>query len=217
MPKTDFHERNAIRWGDALRKSLGAIPARTSIWVGDQDIMAVLKNFMGANFNHAHLPTGGGFDYREVAPAFERNCIEFKVEDKLVDIAKPERLVLWHFPQSPRNSFLLLELAKLKPTGVYEDSSEFPSEELVDIGRGRYLNRSVWDDGFYGYDEHDREKPLPDAARLVTRWLSGKILLVAKGSLWNGDPDTYDARHSRMTAEEIAIVIERSLRSRSAA
>jgi hypothetical protein len=214
MSKNAFHEENAARWEAALRKTAGPVPARTSIWVDASDIAAVLVNFMGANFAHAHLPTGGGLDFEEIAPAFERGCVEFRVEEKVADIAKPARLILWHFPGSPRNSFLLLELAKLKPSGVYQHAGE--SEELVDLGKMQYVNRSVWDAGFYGHDANGREKPLPAAARLVTRWLGGKILFVAKGSLWNRNSGTYDARHSRMTAEEISVAIESALH-RSAA
>jgi hypothetical protein len=43
------------------------------------------------------------------------------------------------------------------------------------------------------------------------RWLQGKVLLVAKGSLWNSVPATYDGRHNGMTAAEIRRTIERSL------
>jgi hypothetical protein len=31
-------------------------------------------------------------------------------------------------------------------------------------------------------------------AWIAVRWFKGKVLLVAKGNLWNGDPATYDGR-----------------------
>jgi hypothetical protein len=62
-----------------------------------------------------------------------------------------------------------------------------------------------------GPDENGDEIPVPDDARLTVRWLRGKVLLVAKGSLWNGDPAAYDGRHNGMTAAQIRITIERSL------
>jgi serine/threonine-protein kinase len=73
-----------------------------------------------------------------------------------------------------------------------------------------YVSREIWDRGFL-HDENGDEIPIPDNARLVMRLLQGKVLLVAKGSLWNSDPATYDGRHNTMTAAQIRRIIERSL------
>jgi hypothetical protein len=119
---------------------------------------------------------------------------------------------LEYFAEAPRESFLLLELAKLAPSMVDEDSG--PNRETVlEYPLGHYMSHDLWERGYLRHDENGREVPLPRDSRFVTRWFSGKILIVAKGSLWNGVPATYDGRHNTMTAEEIRGVIGRTLAS----
>jgi hypothetical protein len=86
------------------------------------------------------------------------------------------------------------------------------SEELVEVAPAEYVSRDAWDRGFLGHDENGDEIPIRDDARLTVRWLQGKVLLVAKGSLWNSDPANYDGRHNGMTAAQIRTTIERSAR-----
>jgi hypothetical protein len=93
----------------------------------------------------------------------------------------------------------------------------FSMVEILPHERGEGLdNRLIWDRGFLDHDENGDEIPIPRHARLTVRWLQGKVLLVAKGSLWNSDPATYDGRHNGMTAAQIRSTIERSLRQNSA-
>ena len=82
---------------------------------------------------------------------------------------------------------------------------------MLELAPSEYVERYVWDQGHLGYDESSREIPLPDDARLMTRWFDGKILFVTKGSMWNGTPATYDGRHDTMSAEQIRAMIERAL------
>jgi len=156
-----------------------------------------------------------------VGPSAEPGCLEFMVGDRVVQIMKPRSLTLERI-DSAGNSFLLLELDNLDPSGVYgtdenepdrnsdAEHAEQSSEELVEVAPAEYVSRDVWDRGFLDHDENGDEIPIPDA-RLTVRWLKGKVLLVAKGSLWNGDPATYDGRHNGMTAAQIRTTIERSL------
>ena len=91
------------------------------------------------------------------------------------------------------------------------EHAEQSSEELVEVAPAEYVSRDIWDRGFLDHDENGDEIPIPDGARLAVRWLRGKVLLVAKESLWNGVPATYDGRHNGMTAAQIRTTIERSL------
>jgi serine/threonine-protein kinase len=178
---------------------------------------------MGENCNHAHFPTGGGLDFLSVGSSAEPGCLEFRTGRRTVQIMKPRSLTLERI-DAAGNSFFLLELDDLDPSGVYETDENEPdqdndaeaerrSEDLVEVAPADYVSRDVWDRGFLDHDENGHEIPIPDDARLAVRWLKGKVLLVANGSLWNGDPGTYDGRHNKMTADQIRQIIERSLAS----
>jgi hypothetical protein len=197
-------------------------------WSGQAAIRDVLAKVLAHTRSHAHLPTGGGHDFDLVRPSREAGVLEFQVERGSVYLAKPKKLVLEQIARRPAESFLLLELAELQPSGAYEVEAEDEDEatdsdwlsrreEVVELAPLEYVERSVWDEGNLGYDSRGREIPLPDDARLVTRWFNGKMLFVTKGSMWNGTPTTYDGRHDTMSADEIRAMIERSLPKRLAA
>jgi hypothetical protein len=212
LPLDDFHETSCATWDAAVASaSSGSAAPASRVWRGDLEISQALASFMGENLNHAHLPSGGGLDFLSVGPSAEPGCLEFMVGDRVVQIMKPRSLTLERI-DSAGNSFLLLELDSLDPSGVYGTEYEKPSsEELVEVAPAEYVRRDVWDGGFLDHDENGDEIPIPDDARLAVRWLQGKVLLVAKGSLWNRDPATYDGRHNGMTAAQIRRTIERSL------
>lgn len=203
--KARLHWRNAIA-------SVGAGNRTTMEWYGAADIGDSLTPFLGENVNHAHYPTGGGQDwkYRELTGV--DGCLALAVEDGVVDLFKPEHMILEHFPDAVQESFLLIELANLAPdpvTSVYEGSQEYG--ELPD---GRTFDRSAWDAGYLDHDVNGLGTPVPDNARLVVRWLNGKILVVAKGSMWNGTPATYNGNHNDLSASQIRQTIETALAQR---
>ena len=132
---------------------------------------------------------------------------------------KPHRLILERIESDPAQSFFLLELDALEPSGVYpereesqeDDEHAWPGEEVVEVAPGReYYPRRVWDD-----DQTPDGRDLPSSARLVVRMLRGKAMFVTKGSIWNGWRDAYDGRHGRMTAFDIRGIIERALQARA--
>lgn len=207
--KQDFHEKSEKRWTAAISKTLGDTTPRTAEWTVPTDCIRVLTPFVGSNNNHAHLPTGGGMDILKLKTSSEPNCLEIAVADQTAYIVRPKRLVFEHIPESPRNSFFLLELDTLKPSGVYEET-DGASEEIIEVN-GDYLNREILDRGYLGHDEDGDEIPLPDKTKLLVRFFKGKILIVAKGSVWNGVPELYDGRHSKMTSTEIRQFIERRI------
>ena len=203
-----FFEKVRSRWLDAIT-SVGASDATSKEWRGTAAIGAALDPFLGQNINHAHYPTGGGQDWRFRAQSYLEGCLALGIEERLIDLFIPERMVLQHFPDAVQESFLLIELAALPAdpvTSVYRDSQEYG-----ELPGGEVFPRSAWDAGYLDHDEEGREIPLPEDARLVSRWLNGKILVVAKGSIWNGDPGTYDGRHNDLTAAQIRERIEAAL------
>lgn len=207
MGLADFHKKSRAAWVEAITGTVGASPPETSEWTTATSIQNVLSGVVADTKNHALLPTGGGQDIDSVSQSVEKGCIDLMV-GRVAYRLKPKRLVLKWIDEHPAESFLLLEADNLAPA-IHQNASG--SEEVVDLGGGEYIDRSAWDDGHRGYDQSGREIPLPKSARLVVRWLGGKFLLLCKGSLWNGDPGTYDGRHAKMTAEQIREIIERSI------
>lgn len=214
VEREKFLEQVLQFWTTAIANVAGNNPPVSETWRGIDSIRTVLRPFMAKNRNHAHLPTGGGMDMLSVDDSVEPGCLEFGIGERTAWVMKPESLTLEFIPESPIDSFLLLELATLRPSGNYEQREtkreEFV-EELVELVRGDYVERGVWDNGFVGHDEEGREISLPDESRLVDRWFKGKILIVAKGSVWNGTPATYDGRHNEMEAIDIRSFITEGL------
>ena len=212
--REEFHKEAQAAWQEAISKVVGPVPAMSQTWNVLPDMQRVLTPFMGQGRNHAHYPSGGGMDFVSVAPSREQGCLEFLVEERMADVMRPSALTLEHFPETPVESFLFLDLAATAPSGVYESVGGM-SEELVELRPGRYVQRGVWDDGFNGHDEHGRELPLPPEARLVTRWLSGSIMFVSKGSLWNNAPRTYDGGiHNTVGRHKVRHMIQEALDKR---
>lgn len=218
-----FHEESRAMWDATITAVAGPGAGSKVVWRDKKAIAAALAPFMGQAKNHAHFPTGGGHDFLDVRASAEPGCLEFKVSEGTAYVMKPRKLTLERL-DSEGNSFLLLELDELEPSGVYDrdddddddrndrdDDEDRGSEELLELSPGEYVDRSQWDRGFLGYDADGDEIPFPNDARVVVRWFRGKVLFVGKGSLWNGDPGTYDGRHDRMTVAQIRRVIERSL------
>ena len=219
--RDEFRAKNSAAWEAAIAP-LGVAPGQSRTWTGQSAIARVLDPVMGANLNHSLLPGGGGLDFEAVGPSREPGCLEFTIGDRVAYIGRPKSLTFERL-EADGESFFLLELDRLDPSGVYpreEDDLEQEdrgarrirqSEELVELSPRDYVSRSVWDRGFLRYADDGSEIPLPRSARLANRWFKGKVLIVAKSSLWNSVAETYDGRHNQMTSADIRSVIERSL------
>lgn len=210
MTRQGYIKQNRERWIAAIAEAAPATES-SKVWREVDEIASVLQLFVGEQMNHTMLPTGGGQDVAEVHPSIEPGCLELRISRKRIYIVRPERLTLERIDGEEAESFLLLELANLKPSGVYEDMGEGLREELLEVGLGYYFDRAHLDYGYLDHDENGDEMPIPDDYRLVVRWLNGKLLFVAKASIWNQHSATYDARHNRMSASRIREIIERSL------
>jgi serine/threonine-protein kinase len=207
-----FDAWNKGQWHQALTKAFPAAIPTSASWTDLDAMVAILTPFCPPNVNHTHLPGGGGMDIIEVAPGREATTLELRDAPSCAFICRPATLALEHFPDSPWNSFFLLETAPLKASGIYERHPR-PYEELLELPDGEYLERSCIDAGYIGHDEAGHEIPIPDPHRLVTRFFSGKFLMVAKSSLWNHDSATYDGRHNQMTAAAIRAIIAAAIKA----
>lgn len=205
----EFHAEVAQRWESAFNE-LGLDGQNSKSWVGSAQIQSKLAHLIMKSTNHAHYPTGGGQDWESISITQERDCLAISISDRSVDVFRPIKMTAEYFPESPQESFVLIELDHLDADQC-QKPFEGLSQELVELPNDGYVNRVIWDQGFTGYDAYGHEIPIPEDARLVSRWLGGKILLVAKGSIWNGTSATYDGCHNDMTSEQIREIITRSM------
>lgn len=140
--------------------------------------------------------------------SIEPGCIELLFPGG-VYIVKPSTLLFRSFGPEYEWAYFRLETERLNPSGIYE-KLPYPHEELLELRPGHYVEYSVLERGFYGYDENGYEKPLPAEARPLTRVFEGSFVIFAKGSTYNRNPDTYDARHNKVTAEQFEQYIRRN-------
>jgi hypothetical protein len=208
---SDFDSENKSRWEAALHTAFPQGIPQSASWTQRDAIVDALGPFCAKNLNHTMLPRGGGQDMDEVTYSREPGCIEFRPDPSVAYVCRPGVLYFENIAASPWNSFFLLDTASLSPSGVYEEGTR-AHEEVLELPDGEYVNRSHLDEGSLGYDGNDRDIPIPDPHRLVVRILAGKLLIVAKRSLWNRVSQTYDGRHNTMSAAEIRAEIEAALR-----
>jgi serine/threonine-protein kinase len=198
-------------WTAALNEVLPDGQPLSTSWMTPHAVISALAPFVKSGFNHVLLPRRGGMDMSSVCMSAEPDCIELSSDRHVAYVGRPKRLILEFFPDAPLESFLLLELDALAPSGVYSGDVTV-TEELVEIAPVEYIDRSYWESRQFGYDADGNQKAIPEHARIVTRWLAGKVMVVARSSLWNSEPVTYDGMHSAMTAIELRQQIEWAIR-----
>jgi serine/threonine protein kinase len=144
----DFQTRNPLEWQE-LQKQLfpSSMPQRV-IWENIEDIVYVL-NLIGSirALNHMFYPTGGGMDLEGARLGLEPSTIELIIDDKVVEIIKPKRLIFESFEFDAEWNYFRIETDELNPTGIDESSST--REELVEIAPLEYISRTYWDEGYY--------------------------------------------------------------------
>ncbi len=195
----DFKTKNLEAWGRILGRIFPvAIPTR-AVWNDRQSIIAVLK-ILGcvSDLTHVFFPNGGGLDLDGARESAESECIE--LDTGIACILKPAEFTFESFgPPYEQWAYFRIEAATLAPSGVYETLQE-PYEELTEIRSGLYVDRGAFDSG--KYEIEGRVLDIPSSARGIIRYLGGAFVIFAKGSLYNRNRDTYDARHAKMTAVE---------------
>lgn len=72
----------------------------------------------------------------------EPGTIDLIPSEKIAYRMKAARLAFHYIEDAPGESFLFLELAALAPSGIYP-SPHGNMEEVVDLGRGNYFDRSI--------------------------------------------------------------------------
>ena len=93
------------------------------------------------------------------------------------------KLEIYNFSKQPDFGFMRLSFDAWERTGLYDNIDnnfdELMHEDYVNIG-GKALNRDIWE------DPHEN---LPPMARLESRLIKpGAMIIVSKGSVFNGSP-----------------------------
>lgn len=209
-PPSAFRAKNLQLWEETLHDIFPSGIPSSMVWTGINDILRVLDKLGRPELNHTFLPSGGGLDLGSVDLSSESGCIELQWHDSYVSIVKVDVLSFESFGEDYEWAYFRLDSRHLNPSGVYGSNSDI-REELTELRPGQYVERYVWDQGFYGYDESGDELPLPDEARTVSRYFSGSFVIFAKGSIYNRISGTYDARHNKMNREQFRSHIQKAI------
>lgn len=192
----DFQNRNLKEWVSIQHRLFPAGFPERAVWTGSDEIRAVLKLAAGTGgLNHVMLPSGGGHDLTGVALASESDLIMLNLGMHFV--LKPKSLSFESFGPGSSWNYFRLEAEPIPPSGtpgavVTSDGIE---ELICEFPSGTYVTFDAWEMGEY------QDQPLPKGARPLIRILKGTFLIVAKGSWYNAVPDTYDARHRRVSGD----------------
>ena len=198
--REEFRIRNLMEWKERINGMFPISIPQKSEWTNIEDIIRALNWISKSSLNHMLLPTGGGLDLTGSEVAIENDCIKL-FTGSTFDIVKPKRLIFNSLGGDCSWDYFRLEIEKLDPSGVY-DIDGLDSEELAYLSDGTYLDRAYWDLGYYN-DRYGNRKEFTQEDNVTTRYLKeGSFIIVAKTSVYNSIPETYDARHNRMTDEE---------------
>lgn len=214
--KRDFINRSMASWVGVENSLAPVKPARLQ-WDNIRDIADIL-NRIGSTperCNHLLFPDGGGLDLLGAKLSSEENCIELDVE--LPNIIKPVHLIYENIDDDPLWSYYWMELHTLEPAVVDEDEIENRKnsngdnhydfvEEVCEVSNGEYTERGIYENkGYEGYE-------WLDSARVVVRYLKGRIIIVPKTGFYNSVPSNYDGKHNKLTSNEFRKEMEEARR-----
>ncbi|WP_156818173.1 hypothetical protein [Mastigocladopsis repens] len=204
MTNDTYLLENLLKWESMLKQLFPISIPSTCVWKDKTAIISIL-NMIGSieSASHVFLPGGGGIDIIEARTSIEDECIEILSDGGIPCILKPSHLIFQSF-NNHEWSYFRLETKKLSPIGIYENN-KLKREELTELTPGDYVERAVWDYGYYGYvDSNNEEKPLPENARVITRFLEGSFVIFTRSSPYNlsQEKDAYDGFHNLMNSDE---------------
>ncbi|AVA21970.1 hypothetical protein [Rhizobium sp. NXC24] len=204
--QADYHKQLDGIWRAAIRRAFGDDIPRSRSWSDPYELADILRHFMEANYSYltpnGHLPLTGV----QVHEDGRRLLFDLSETGQLEML--PGRGTFEYIEKSPIESFFLLDLKRMSPSGVYEEVGH--NEEILRVD-GEDYDYAIAEHGVWEFDEDGNEVPVPDHAKTVLRQLSGKFLIVSKGSMWNQSDKTWAGVHATMSAAEIRADIERAL------
>ncbi|MGO8224748.1 hypothetical protein HA464_06730 [Rhizobium leguminosarum bv. trifolii] len=202
----DYQKHLDKIWRTAIHEAFGDEVPRSRSWSNPYDLADVLRHFMEGNYSYltpdGHLPLMG-VSIHEDGKRLLFDLSETGLLEMLLDRATFE-----YIEKEPIESFFLLDLKSMPPSGVYDEVRD--NEQVVRVDGVDY-DYSLAEHGIWEHDEEGNEIPLPDDAKTVLRLLNGKLLIVSKGSMWNHSNKTWAGIHATMSPAEIRVDIERVL------
>ena len=207
-----FVNQTLMDWNALLRNIFPTTIPEHAEWTSADQIVETI-NQLGriAPHNHMFLPNGGGLDIHGARLGHEPNTIELNTGFTL--IIRPTSLSFENLDsQTNSTSYFRLETSGLTSSGIYKSRGQI-YEEVTELEPGHFVDRDVWETGYYGHNNDGEELPLPLNARCITRYFSGAFVIVPKGSFYNLNSSTYDGRHNKMNAQEFLLYMRRVLTS----
>lgn len=203
----DFHTQNLVEWTELQQKIFPLGAPTQATWTDIDAICSVLAEISKVKaLNHMFYPTGGGNTITGVSRAAEGGMIELHVSGQGADILKPMKLTYESFGTTTHWNYFRLEAAPIKPTGIKGAlDNESIRETLTELKPGTYASYDRW--AYAGYSDDDS---LPETARPICRYLKGCFVFFSTRSIYNRNPNTYDARHHKMTEVEFREYIRRN-------
>ena len=186
----EFRNENLPKWENLLKSIFPeAIPERHE-WTDNKDIISILQKIAASDtLNHVFLASTGGLDLVGASESNEEDCIEIHLTD-LISVIKPEKLMFESFADGDYEwAYFRVVLDELARTNVYLDQ-RYDYEILTELTPGNYVERSVFDDGYY------KGRPFTEETRVVGRILKGDLVIFNTASLYKANPDTHDGRHA---------------------
>jgi hypothetical protein len=110
------------------------------------------------------LPDGGGQDMLGATWGLEPNTIELLIDDRVVYIVKPKRLIFEGFDFDSEWNYFRLETADLEATGISDVYSN--CEILIEVVPLHYINEIDWD------RDRDEDRRYPSDSRRIHRYVN---------------------------------------------
>lgn len=179
-------------WTEILNTTFDNNIPEYSRWEDYHDIIKILNLISSEKkSNHMYFPDGGGMDLLSACQSNELGLIE--LHNGFTDILNPLKLT-FHKTNDSNESYFRLEMKEIKP--MTEGNNTDFSEGVCEISPLKYISLHYLDLGEYD------NMPLPSSARQVTRRLKGSIIIVGKGSVYNGLRGVYNGEHNKYNEEE---------------
>ena len=191
----DFRKRNPLQWQD-IQKNLfpTALPQRV-IWENIEDIVKILNILCSFHsLNHMLLPDQGGMDLLGASLGHETETLELIVDERVVYIVRPKRLIFESFDFEMDWNYFRLETGNLEPT--YLTNLYCEKEWLAEIEPSYYISRDDWE------DDRNQDREYPAESRLIARYIRGDFLILQKTSYYNRIGCTYDGKFNQMSSDE---------------
>lgn len=202
----DYQKHLDWVWSNAIQKAFGKEPPRSKSWSDPFKVANVLLHFMEGNY--AYLTPDGHLPLFGVGVHDDGKRLLFDLSESGLLEMIVDRATFEYIEKAPIESFFLLELKSMRPSGLYE---ELRAHEQVVRFDGADYDYSVAEHGVFEHDEDGNEVPLPEDARTVLRLLDGKLLIVSKGSMWNHSDGTWAGIHANKSPAEVRADIENAL------